>query len=218
MRGLSVLISRMGVLLVMSMILIFFVSLFASNQGENLFDMYERGPGYIAMNIVLTLDSASAAPENTIVTYDFEHTEDINSLYLDSGCKPNEYCKVAVSRYGKCEEMFKWSFEALNDVRKFVQGGTERVGRCIVSLGRSCEKKEKTTSSHRDAILTQMRAASYRRPSGVTYETEPESCIELTWDFCDMVAASFEKDHFYLTPKNIKIENSPENVNINITC
>jgi hypothetical protein len=213
MRSLNAVISRIGVLLILSMILIF-----AATRGSELVNMYDRGPGYVAMNIVLTLDATVAAPEQTVVTYDFEHADDVKSLYIEDGCSTNSGCKVAVSRYSTCEEALRWTWEGAGDVLKWVGRGAERVGRCILTLGSSCGSKESTTSSHRDAITSQMRAAYYKRPVGVSYEHDPEKCIELNWDVCDIVRGAIGSDHYYFTPKEITVSSFQDDLDVEVKC
>jgi hypothetical protein len=214
MRAVDTMMSEIGILLVFGMLM-----LFAATRGADLMDLYDRGPGYVATNIVLTFESVASAPESTTVVYDFEHSEDVQSLFLKSGCDANELCKVSVSRYGSCEKFFRLGFEVLESVGRGIASGTERVGRCIISLGRSCEKKESNTASHAKAIFEQMQSKWYRQSRGISYEIS-ESKKASVGSYCDQIKSAFNdginSGEFYIQPKEVQVSKIPNKVVISV--
>jgi len=201
------------------MIILGLILIWAAGTGSSLIDMFDRGPGYVATNVALTFDSAVAAPESTIVKYDFEHTDDIQTLYIESGCDSGDRCKIGVSRYGKCEGILRARWEFYMGLWLDITSRAEQVSRCIWTLGGDCDKKEPDSKAHLEAVLEQLQYATYRRSPSTHYK-HGDNKIELDWDLCDTFLFKFSDvfsdEHYYMNPKNIQLIRTPGNVRVGV--
>jgi hypothetical protein len=187
----------------------------------------DRGPEYVAKNIALSIDSASAAPEDIYVKYTIPEDDWKESSITNPLAKPRVVSLlmfkkgsnlIRVHRFDICEAVVRGSWEALLAGLGYSKDVIADVGEDVVNFGEDVYdfltgNVVKITGYSLGGISEQAREAKYHRMDGdiVDYEFS-KSCYGANCDVvvlgaANKIAGLFEDDfNFYDNPDAVVIK------------